>query len=114
MIRLPPRSTLFPYTTLFRSDEACSKEVFESEATGIGANGSYPSSSEYTTTATGTYYWRAFYSGDANNAAASTPCKDARSEEHTSELQPQSKTSCRPLLEKEAKNKTTATLSFFF
>src|SRR2546430_10296388 len=26
MIRRPPRSTLFPYTTLFRSDEACARE----------------------------------------------------------------------------------------
>src|SRR5207302_1821746 len=40
-------------------------------------NGSYPSPTKYTTTASGTYYWRAFYSGDANNEAASTPCKDS-------------------------------------
>jgi hypothetical protein len=59
------------------SDEACTNEVFKSTATGISANTSYTSPGEYTTTATGTYYWRAFYSGDKNNEEASTPCKDA-------------------------------------
>src|SRR5207249_444646 len=66
-------------TVTFRlySDEECNNEVFKSVATGVGSNTSYGSPTEYTTTAPGTYYWRAFYSGDANNEAASTPCKDA-------------------------------------
>src|SRR3989449_6874009 len=50
MIRRPPRSTLFPYTTLFRS------------------SGASPEA--------GTYYWVASYSGDANNAPAASGCED--------------------------------------
>src|SRR5256885_14759264 len=33
MIRRPPRSTLFPYTTLFRSEEAAADELLDGEAT---------------------------------------------------------------------------------
>jgi choice-of-anchor A domain-containing protein len=57
------------------SDEACSKEVFKSVGVGIKANGEYPSG-EFTTTATGTYFWIAEFSGDKNNKAAATKCKD--------------------------------------
>src|SRR2546426_5861764 len=57
MIRRPPRSTLFPYTTLFR-------------------NGDY-SSGNFTATQAGTYHWRASYSGDLNNnPAGPTACAD--------------------------------------
>src|SRR3989454_7898429 len=57
MIRRPPRSTLFPYTTLFRS-------------------GDY-SSGNFTATQAGTYHWRASYSGDPNNnPAGPTACAD--------------------------------------
>src|SRR2546427_7785106 len=75
MIRRPPRSTLFPYTTLFRSgpstDSIRSQAVRDALSTlgGVGA-------SPYT--------------------AACSP----RSEEHTSELQSQSNLVCRLLLEK--------------
>src|SRR5207249_1619498 len=34
-------------------------------------------SANFTTTQTGVYRWRAFYSGDANNNAVSTPCNDS-------------------------------------
>src|SRR2546430_3780261 len=80
MIRRPPRSTLFPYTTLFRSGPAyekrdrCSFRMQRSMTTKIPAR-------------------RAF------SAAF-------RSEEHTSELQSQSNLVCRLLLEKK-KNKNT-------
>src|SRR5688572_32686262 len=83
MIRRPPRSTLFPYTTLFRSSASPS--------------GSTPSSSRTNgcpTTATWSVSPRR--SGDA---------PDPRSEEHTSELQSQSNLVCRLLLEKKKKNK---------
>src|SRR5256885_10003775 len=73
MIRRPPRSTLFPYTTLFRSIER--------------ANATYsfvlPCS---------TYIIRAF-----SNAASAS---GERSEEHTSELQSPCNLVCRLLLEK--------------
>src|SRR6516165_11725257 len=68
-IRRPPRSTLFPYTTLFRSAPA---RAFTS-ASNISARKS---------------------SGDAVSAS-----RRSRSEEHTSELQSQSNLVCRLLLE---------------
>src|SRR5438034_8768485 len=71
MIRRPPRSTLFPYTTLFRSTGA-----------GRGRSRMWCASA-----------WTAF----ARWKSASAP---TRSEEHTSELQSHSDLVCRLLLEK--------------
>src|SRR2546430_5771957 len=73
MIRRPPRSTLFPYTTLFRSDAV----RFGSQENGV-AMGRYPDG------AAGFYRLQ----------------MKTRSEEHTSELQSQSNLVCRLLLEK--------------
>src|SRR5438094_3135208 len=81
-MRLPPRSTLFPYTTLFRSGSAA-------RATRCRASSSRRSS-------------RA-----RPSAAASRD--DLRSEEHTSELQSPYDLVCRLLLEKK-NSKTTSTL----
>src|SRR5438270_3931456 len=78
MIRRPPRSTLFPYTTLFRSHirkRRCGC------ARAPGARGA-----------------------ESARARASPV---ARSEEHTSELQSQSNLVCRLLLEKKKKKKNT-------
>src|SRR5947209_13023117 len=82
MIRRPPRSTLFPYTTLFRSRSAA-------EALPPGPLG--------------------YYTGGAcdeitlrDNVAA----WQRRSEEHTSELQSRQYLVCRLLLEKKKKKKT--------
>src|SRR2546430_12489522 len=81
MIRRPPRSTLFPYTTLFRSALRAAKDVGRApprrsprnrSAQGCAASGSAP--------------WGC--------------CASRRSEEHTSELQSQSNIVCRLLLEK--------------
>src|SRR2546430_13557251 len=83
MIRRPPRSTLFPYTTLFRSsDERCTlgqhQRPGESIAVGVPR--------------------------EAGEDVAAQPFGDGqcdgRSEEHTSELQSQSNLVCRLLLEK--------------
>src|SRR2546430_9272748 len=71
MIRRPPRSTLFPYTTLFRSDR-------DRREAGLPA-GRQPRSQQ---------------PGDQRRGA------ELRSEEHTSELQSQSNLVCRLLLEK--------------
>ncbi len=100
-------------TVTFRlySDEECKTEVFKSVATGISSNTSYPSPTEYTTTATGTYYWRAFYSGDANNEAASTPCKDAGESSVVEKAKPTIKTSATASVTVGDKIKDTATLS---
>src|SRR5690349_21978482 len=76
MIRRPPRSTLFPYTTLFRSSSAPSPVrsiVFSSRR----------------------YFW--------SESMTSMPA--LRSEEHTSELQSRRDLVCRLLLEKKKKKK---------
>src|SRR5438309_9293294 len=77
MIRRPPRSTLFPYTTLFRSIEAGGR---------VGGGGSRV---------------------DARVQGARSAASDRveqRSEEHTSELQSQFHLVCRLLLEKKKNN----------
>src|SRR2546427_8736182 len=87
MIRRPPRSTLFPYTTLFRSG-FCLQEPRDAERRPAGR-----------------------HRGDD---ASQTHPRDAgvrggplqRSEEHTSELQSQSNLVCRLLLEKKKKKNT--------
>src|SRR2546430_9341073 len=81
MIRRPPRSTLFPYTTLFRSLDI----GIELSASLIGAN-NVDSSIPISSTGMG--------------ARARPDSHVVRSEEHTSELQSQSNLVCRLLLEK--------------
>src|SRR2546422_8398051 len=84
MIRRPPRSTLFPYTTLFRSPRtlglpASFNPLFETDFTGVP--GTRPK----------------------NATGAPTAQFDMRSEEHTSELQSRLHLVCRLLLEKKKK-----------
>src|SRR3712207_8233102 len=92
MIRRPPRSTLFPYTTLFRSDELCTTSVVaaaygddQSPAT-LGVVG--PTRMDYPGTMA------------AVGAVARYVSRTLRSEEHTSELQSRQYLVCRLLLEK--------------
>src|SRR3989449_6392630 len=96
MIRRPPRSTLFPYTTLFRSPDLGPGEeepLFGAEAVDVG--------------------WarlaheRPLERGVGDLQAAQV--RDIRSEEHTSELQSRLHLVCRLLLEKK-KKKGTETL----
>src|SRR2546430_9107470 len=81
MIRRPPRSTLFPYTTLFRS-----RLRLPAHAHGRPADGP-----------------------PAQRRDRGRLRGRHRSEEHTSELQSQSNLVCRLLLEKKKTNPTTAT-----
>src|SRR5260221_9034448 len=81
MIRRPPRSTLFPYTTLFRSRPGTS-----------------------TNSAT-TSPLRILSSRPKRKNSAMASNNEKRSEEHTSELQSHSDLVCRLLLEKKKKNK---------
>src|SRR2546430_7733079 len=102
MIRLPPRSTLFPYTTPFRTlQERASRRAIAPPPIGGGR-----------VIATHRLLLR-----DAENSRANRPCRcddlasyyadigslpkvpNSRSEEHTSELQSQSNLVCRLLLE---------------
>src|SRR2546427_4650835 len=84
MIRRPPRSTLFPYTTLFRSKTA----IAEGLALRI-VNDDVPESLK----------GKKLMALDLGAMVAG-----ARSEEHTSELQSQSNLVCRLLLEKKNQN----------
>src|SRR5256885_17270343 len=86
MIRRPPRSTLFPYTTLFRSGDTTSFISSPSTSRGITIIIVSPSSSPESE------------SGGNNNINNSS--NSHRSEEHTSELQSPCNLVCRLLLEK--------------
>src|SRR2546422_6882866 len=95
MIRRPPRSTLLPYTTLFRSGgefRASPQRAVRNEPTPAPAN---PPSAT-----------RILHSR-ARRAAAG---EDARSEEHTSELQSRLHLVCRLLLEKKKEKDKVTTI----
>src|SRR5258707_7232616 len=77
MIRRPPRSTLFPYTTLFRSDHVVTGE-------NLGDGGGL----------------------DGRRFGVTSFLDGFRSEEHTSELQSRQYLVCRLLLEKKKKTDT--------
>src|SRR5690349_23439324 len=81
MIRRPPRSTLFPYTTLFRSG----KDPTATFVTRVNTN--FPLLCHMPHEIVGTVHYH-------------TITTDARSEEHTSELQSRRDLVCRLLLEK--------------
>src|SRR2546430_9227933 len=94
MIRRPPRSTLFPYTTLFRSPWRL-RLTSNSDVTRLGKG-----CRQY-----------------AQNPVCSFPqCRSlpGRSEEHTSELQSQSNLVCRLLLEKKKKISRTIDSGHFY
>src|SRR2546430_13209473 len=82
MIRRPPRSTLFPYTTLFRSLRSFSAAEPELTIGELARRSHLPRSTVH------------------------------RSEEHTSELQSQSNLVCRLLLEKKRKRRPAAYVPF--
>ncbi len=56
------------------NDATCTTAIFTSNAIAVNGNGTYTSAPGFTPVAVGTYRWRAFYSGDANNAAVSAAC----------------------------------------
>src|SRR2546430_7485692 len=79
MIRRPPRSTLFPYTTLFRSEQGFARPTITMPR---------------------------YVTPNLNQGKKMTRdlgVEETRSEEHTSELQSQSNLVCRLLLEKKKK-----------
>src|SRR2546427_6748359 len=89
MIRRPPRSTLFPYTTLFRS------RFIRSFVLTICASMSLSAAADLS------------QSLPRPAATVSASFTKRRSEEHTSELQSQSNLVCRLLLEKKKTNEQT-------
>src|SRR2546430_11046854 len=99
MIRRPPRSTLFPYTTLFRSaslehrDRGDRRSAIQER---VGRRKSVHPSNRHIRTRT-----------SARGAALNGQADLIRSEEHTSELQSQSNLVCRLLLEKKKQQRLT-------
>src|SRR3712207_7392707 len=92
MIRRPPRSTLFPYTTLFRSqdpDSPCTKTITGRPEPPVST----------TLTSRSSMTSRRVIDGQSISRQV------ARSEEHTSELQSRQYLVCRLLLEKKKKHK---------
>src|SRR3712207_7667215 len=81
MIRRPPRSTLFPYTTLFRSAVRSAPSALPP----VRPRGGYPAARDASFSCA---------------SASSSICSASRSEEHTSELQSRQYLVCRLLLEK--------------
>src|SRR5690349_22081504 len=92
MIRRPPRSTLFPYTTLFRSRTHAPVDASTRRAAGPGLADKMPSGAP---------------------SPAPSDRRQARSEEHTSELQSRRDLVCRLLLEKKNKTKTMRSANCF-
>src|SRR3712207_8781353 len=92
MIRRPPRSTLFPYTTLFRSVRMLSR-------VGSSGKGAFSGPASALTSLPSPRAYR------SSEAPAETTISLARSEEHTSELQSRQYLVCRLLLEKKKKVK---------
>src|SRR5688572_32074714 len=97
MIRRPPRSTLFPYTTLFRSP-VVSQDIARPMVPVGAMTDAWELRKPF-------FSPRRCTSCQASVAAAQTGV--SRSEEHTSELQSQSNLVCRLLLEKKKKTKQT-------
>src|SRR2546427_5856046 len=100
MIRRPPRSTLFPYTTLFRSSVFCSVYVMCASL--------HQSMLRFRRLITAPYFSESSLTMACNCCGVDG---ETRSEEHTSELQSQSNLVCRLLLEKKKKNRTPHSLN---
>src|SRR2546427_8701077 len=105
MIRRPPRSTLFPYTTLFRS-ESYEEDVPLSDAVDsfqsfskLAAEVWMDCSTSRAAPSTVSFILR----NSSSSIERLTSAFTSRSEEHTSELQSQSNLVCRLLLEKKNK-----------
>src|SRR3712207_8580276 len=92
MIRRPPRSTLFPYTTLFRSDPSDNREARTRSRSSLRSSSAAATIMDRT-------------------AVQALAMRSWRSEEHTSELQSRQYLVCRLLLEKKKKRTVSTTVS---
>src|SRR5687768_17949387 len=97
MIPRPPRSTLFPYTTLFRSIRANSPSCDQRRPGRLHKSSTNPAPHIFSQKPL--FERRRLHKG--------THMQRCRSEEHTSELQSRLHLVCRLLLEKKKKKKTT-------
>src|SRR3712207_8291948 len=98
MIRRPPRSTLFPYTTLFRSAQAGTRDGAVRTA-----------ATAYSAVVASSCAVAPAEDSAGSRCTSTTAPGEARSEEHTSELQSRQYLVCRLLLEKKKKYHNTRT-----
>src|SRR2546429_1662739 len=98
MIRRPPRSTLFPYTTLFRSLRNINSFT-------LGAQSMNPKIKTKVV-------WVNEWFAPPKETEAATSLINGRSEEHTSELQSRLHLVCRLLLEKKKKNNSVYFITY--
>src|SRR3712207_7568470 len=98
MIRRPPRSTLFPYTTLFRSPALPARGVAQGQARGaeLGEGRAAQQARRVRRRGRASGHVAALDAGGRDDRRVGRP----RSEEHTSELQSRQYLVCRLLLEK--------------
>src|SRR3712207_8155528 len=99
MIRRPPRSTLFPYTTLFRSVAALRRAEAAHGDEGVAPPVGEPREAGEDRAAVAPAH-------DVTVGGARERVREARSEEHTSELQSRQYLVCRLLLDKKKKKNT--------
>src|SRR5256885_9523115 len=99
MIRRPPRSTLFPYTTLFRSATLYHDDVMDEADIRRGHQSANSRWDNTIAILTGDYLF-----ARASQILADLGPEAIRSEEHTSELQSPCNLVCRLLLEKKNKH----------
>src|SRR5206468_13116481 len=101
LLRRPPTSTLFPYTTLFRSSGPTrrSRTSPQKTASEVGTDATPQRKSQLRSSATGSAVLA--FRGSSFGVSS----QPLRSEEHTSELQSRSDLVCRLLLEKKKKKK---------
>src|SRR2546430_12878528 len=97
MIRRPPRSTLFPYTTLFRSRSSLRKVAAVSD-------GAFMTAARRRSEPAACGLYQLLESPRERRRILTVSSIPQRSEEHTSELQSQSNLVCRLLLEKKKTN----------
>src|SRR3712207_8930578 len=97
MIRRPPRSTLFPYTTLFRSKASTLRSSLRTPLRLISACSITPKRDKKAIAS-------AYRNGRIRSGTGISPKFARRSEEHTSELQSRQYLVCRLLLEKKKNN----------
>src|SRR2546430_13006618 len=102
MIRRPPRSTLFPYTTLFRSDLLLERKVFATAESYLSIDHCLLARQGARLEEVNTVYSHPIALAQCRDFISrrglrAVPEYDTRSEEHTSELQSQSNLVCRLL-----------------
>src|SRR5947209_13272395 len=101
MIRRPPKSKLFPYTTLFRSSRGADREGGRAGETGVADDRAADPEGLDGAEAGGR-------PAGGGNLARASGADRRRSEEHTSELQSRQYLVCRLLLEKKNNRPTTS------